>query len=449
MTLPLLDDHRASAAATDVCGVLACVVAARGCVGDAAAVVERDDGAVGAEGLGEVVTALAALESAATALRLRLAARQEAARAAAAALQPDVGSWLSSLTGNRREAEAGGLRLARQLETRCHHTRDAFAEGRLSLAQVRVIAFAVEHAPPGIADADLAEAEALLVAKATGDALPSGRPLSPGRLRAAARRMFDRLGAAVAEQHGNEVLVAQEDFAASRTYLQLGDNGDGTWSGRFLVPEAHGRLLASFLQQLSSPRRLSRDRAGELVVDDTAPTGGSIGLGYDELLGHALCETIEHLPTDGWQGRNGLTMIVTTTLDALRGSLAAAGLETGAHTGAAWSAGQVRRAACEAAILPAVLGGESLPLDVGRTRRLHTAAQRAALRLLHDTCGVAGCSRPFSWCEIHHPHPWGQGGGTTLDNALPLCAWHHQRAHEGRWDLRHHDGGGWRFHRRR
>ena len=58
-----------------------------------------------------------------------------------------------------------------------------------------------------------------------------------------------------------------------------------------------------------------------------------------------------------------------------------------------------------------------------------------------DTCAVDGCERPFAWCEIHHPHWWSHGGHTTLDNGLPLCGYHHQRAHDDRFDLRHHPSG--------
>jgi hypothetical protein len=84
-----------------------------------------------------------------------------------------------------------------------------------------------------------------------------------------------------------------------------------------------------------------------------------------------------------------------------------------------------------------------------RARRLHTTAQRQALSVACDTCAVAGCDRPFAWCEIHHANAWSRGGDTDLDNGIPLCGFHHNRAHEGRWDLRRHSRGEWRFHRRR
>ncbi|HET8960688.1 MAG TPA: HNH endonuclease, partial [Nocardioides sp.] len=63
---------------------------------------------------------------------------------------------------------------------------------------------------------------------------------------------------------------------------------------------------------------------------------------------------------------------------------------------------------------------------------------------------VGGCERPFAWCEIHHHRlSWGKDGPTDLDNGLPLCGYHHRRAHDDRWDLRRHASGDYRFHRRR
>jgi hypothetical protein len=88
--------------------------------------------------------------------------------------------------------------------------------------------------------------------------------------------------------------------------------------------------------------------------------------------------------------------------------------------------------------------------DLGRERRLHSVHQRRALALTHDTCAVAGCQRPFAWCEIHHHRlAWARGGRTDLGNALPLCGHHHRRAHDTYWDLRQHTSGEYRFHRRR
>lgn len=96
----------------------------------------------------------------------------------------------------------------------------------------------------------------------------------------------------------------------------------------------------------------------------------------------------------------------------------------------------IRRVACDAKIIPVVLGGDGVPLDVGRARRLATPAQRAALRSMYRTCAIDGCDHHFDRCHLHHLLEWEADlGPTDLDNLLPLCSFHHHRAHEGRWRL--------------
>lgn len=94
-----------------------------------------------------------------------------------------------------------------------------------------------------------------------------------------------------------------------------------------------------------------------------------------------------------------------------------------------------RRHACTADVIPVVLDGEGQPLDVGRGQRQATRAQRHALRAMYRTCAVGGCERSFERCEMHHLRTWEQGGPTDLDNLVPICSFHHHRAHEGRWRL--------------
>jgi hypothetical protein len=228
----------------------------------------------------------------------------------------------------------------------------------------------------------------------------------------------------------------------------MGDNADGTWSGRFLIPELHAHLLQTVLEHLCSPRRLSRNAAGESVVDPavSAATGNFSGLSWNDSLGQAFMELCEHLPTDGLaqHGRVGVTVVAHIDHRHLLDGLAAAHLYSGTDV----SASEARRLACGAGILPAVYGGASVPLDLGHESRLHSKAQRIALSGSYDTCAAEGCARPFAWTEIHHPEAWANGGRTDLNNALPLCGGHHRRAHDGRYDLRRMTSGEVRFRRR-
>jgi hypothetical protein len=105
------------------------------------------------------------------------------------------------------------------------------------------------------------------------------------------------------------------------------------------------------------------------------------------------------------------------------------------------TAEQARRLACDARIVPAVLGGQGQVLDLGRSRRLITGAVHRALVLRDGGCAFPGCDRPPRWCDAHHIVPWSRGGVTSLDNAVLLCGFHHRLMHRTAWRVRlGHDG---------
>jgi hypothetical protein len=96
----------------------------------------------------------------------------------------------------------------------------------------------------------------------------------------------------------------------------------------------------------------------------------------------------------------------------------------------------LRRLACDAHIIPIVLNGDGVALDVGRSRRLATDDQRRALRAIYRTCGIGNCDVPFDNCEIHHLDEWdAHHGHTNLDRLIPGCSRHHHLVHEGGWHL--------------
>ena len=89
------------------------------------------------------------------------------------------------------------------------------------------------------------------------------------------------------------------------------------------------------------------------------------------------------------------------------------------------TAATVRRMACDAAIIPAVLGSDSQPLDVGRQERLVTRPIRTALWHRDQGCSFPGCSMPAQWTDAHHVQHWLHGGQTNLANLALLCRRHH------------------------
>ena len=126
------------------------------------------------------------------------------------------------------------------------------------------------------------------------------------------------------------------------------------------------------------------------------------------------------------------TLLVTTTLQALEGRTAAAGL---LPYGGRLDPASLRMLACDSAVIPAVLGGAGQLLDLGRTRRLFTPAQRRAIALRDHGCIHPGCPAPPIDCDTHHAIPWWAGGATDLDDGYLLCRHDHQRHHREGWTI--------------
>ena len=93
------------------------------------------------------------------------------------------------------------------------------------------------------------------------------------------------------------------------------------------------------------------------------------------------------------------------------------------------SPAEARMFACDAQIIPAVLGTEGEILDMGRSKRLITPGLRDYLHARDKGCSYPGCSAPPSWCDGHHIIHWARGGPTDRDNLALLCRHHHTVVH--------------------
>jgi hypothetical protein len=99
------------------------------------------------------------------------------------------------------------------------------------------------------------------------------------------------------------------------------------------------------------------------------------------------------------------------------------------------SAATARRMAAEAELIPAVFGGDSLPLDLGRAARFFTRAQRLALAERDGGC--ASCGQNIGYVEAHHIDWWHRDTGPTdLANGVMLCGFCHHMVHREGWGIR-------------
>ena len=122
------------------------------------------------------------------------------------------------------------------------------------------------------------------------------------------------------------------------------------------------------------------------------------------------------LPTNKLPQAGGLnaTVVVTMTLDSLLGGLKAAQLDTGDHI----SASLARQLACEAGIIPPVLGGKSQVLDLGRSKTVRNQAQRIAKTIQTGGAASRGLRHPPGMTHLHHHQSWSDGGNTDLDDLI-------------------------------
>ncbi|MFJ6534972.1 DUF222 domain-containing protein [Paenarthrobacter sp. NPDC091711] len=190
----------------------------------------------------------------------------------------------------------------------------------------------------------------------------------------------------------------------------------------------------------------------------------TVTIGYQELLNH-LNDNTRHHEDHGRTGTgpnhgngngngNGTGTGTRTRIGAGNsdGTGAGAGTGTGTRTrsgtrtGTGSSSGTatflgpihpttIRKIACDADILPVLLGSDSRILDIGRTTRIFPPHIRKAITARDGGCAFPDCTMPAPWCEAHHTTYWSHGGTTSTDNGTLLCSHHHHLIHKEQWRI--------------
>lgn len=339
--------------------------------------------------------------------------------------------WAGRSTLTRPEANALthlGRRLSEELYA---PVRAALAGAEVHVDQAWVIVKAVNAIPVEHRD---------LMPRAVQHLLVLARDHDAKQLKMLGRRILDTIAPEIGEAAEAKALADEEAAAARKVTLTLRDLPDGTTTGKFTVPTAGaGEMLRKQFMAIAAPKHqnVTQD-AGEADDKDVRPLHERLGWAF---IGWIERYAADRLPTSGGVSA---TVVVTMGLGTLMGGLAAASLDTGGRI----SAGQARRLACEAGIIPAILGGRSEVLDLGRTRRFHSKAQRIAIAHRDGGCTADGCDLPPAACHVHHDQPWSVGGPTDTETGRLLCHRHHQVVHDDRYDTTRHPNGKVSFHRR-
>ncbi|MFC7547191.1 DUF222 domain-containing protein [Plantactinospora sp. GCM10030261] len=325
--------------------------------------------------------------------------------------------------------------------------RHAVTTGTVSIEQARVIIDTV--------DLVRREAGAEAADKAVGILLDWAHQFDPDDLRRLAHRILDHVAPHLAEDAHRRALEAAEKRHRRDRYLHLSSVGDGRLRLSGLLDVETSVLLRTAMDPLTKP-------AGP---DDVRNPGQRR---HDALTD--ICRLTLRTGDLPEHGGEPTQLVVTTTWEALTSRLGP-GTRTTGHSGSPGSPdagspgspddagspgnlgpGQldigdtisvatVRRLACDAGVMPAVLNGDGQPLDLGRQRRLFTGAIRRALALRDGGCAFPGCDRPPRWTQAHHIVHWADGGHTDLDNGVLLCGHHHQAVHHDGWHIDAIPGG--------
>ncbi|CCH19490.1 HNH endonuclease signature motif containing protein [Micromonospora lupini] len=370
------------------------------------------DDAVWALGDDELIAALDAahrLEQRLAAVTLALVREIDGRGTARAQGASSTAVWLRERLRLTVPAARRLVDLAAALDTGNPGIRQALADGHITLDQARVIADTITtvHTSAGAQAAD----------KAVGVLVDWAGQFDPMLLRKLGTRILDHVAPDIADAAAAAALEAEAARATRDRHLTVSEQTDGRLRLTGTLDVEAAALLRAAIDPLSAPAGPDDQRCAGQRRHDALADVCRLALRTGEL------------PDSGGDPAQ---IVVTTSYDTLTRQLGDGALDIGLHL----TPETVRRLACDAAILPAVLGGTGQPLDLGRQRRLVTGPLRRALVLRDRGCAFPGCDRPPRWCDAHHIHHWADGGPTNLNNAVLLCGHHHRHIHHNDWTLR-------------
>lgn len=223
-------------------------------------------------------------------------------------------------------------------------------------------------------------------------------------------------------QYGTQTTLEEEHerLRAERTMTALTKNPrTGMFEARIVMDPVSEAVFSAALHALSKPH-----------VDPDTGERDPRTPGARRLDALVMMATHATNPDTVVRGSGAAARIVVTMplADLVDGVRASGGCGTTRY-GQALSPQDVRMLACDAQIIPAVLGTRGELLDLGRARRLATPGLVTAIELRDETCSYPGCRIPAAWTDKHHLVHWADGGPTALWNLTALCGHHHTVVH--------------------
>ncbi|MBV8195036.1 MAG: DUF222 domain-containing protein [Candidatus Dormibacteraeota bacterium] len=197
-----------------------------------------------------------------------------------------------------------------------------------------------------------------------------------------------------------------------------------------LGPE-EGRIVLNAVEEAIARGRIS-DENGKATDRPAYPAVDIFGARRSDALARVCEQWLAGAPHDNASQRAPRQLVVHVDLD----TLVAKETDGRCHIdrGPAVPVAVAERIGCDSEVLTMFERGGST-LDLHRTRRAISGRLRRALQLRDGSCRYPGCRVPAIDCDGHHIVAWIDGGKTTLRNAISLCAFHHQRHHEGAFKI--------------
>ena len=222
-------------------------------------------------------------------------------------------------------------------------------------------------------------------------------------------------------------VVDRERQLRDSRYLRFTKRPDGSLYFSGVCDPESGALVTDAFDAVTSPRRSGPTFAEPEDAPDDRTTEQRLLDAFVEIVQLAAGADPGALFGD----RRPAVRILVSANDVARGA-GAAQLE---GSSASVSIDTVERHICATGSVTVVFDSHGQPVNVGRSQRLFTSAQRLALSARDGGCRFAGCDRPPSWSEAHHIVPWSRGGPTDIANGILLCRHHHLLVHNAGWGI--------------
>ena len=332
-------------------------------------------------------------------------------------------SWVTRRAlGARQCGGAGIARAVTALGLPCNAlVRDAVESGRITVGVANVVISEISRIESRLAEG---ARDAVLAGMVEMGALEGAKGVRRVR-----PELLARYGLPEELEHEHDRL--RRGRALSRPVVD-----DGLHEYRLVLDPEGAAAFEAAIEALSAPAPCEDPETG--VVERDLRTS-------DQRRADALVDIVRaavgSMDTRAGRGARA-TLLVSMSYEDLRTGVFAGRTSGGLDSGALLDPTTVRRLACDADVVPVVLGGQGEILDVGRAVRLFTAGQTRALWLRDGGCTYPGCTTPARWTDAHHLVHWADGGTSDLSNAALLCQRHHTIVHSRRLHGSLDQGGG-------